>query len=110
MPGQAREVGVDEEPGEDRAAEGGRAGALRAFFAGRGPFDPDPAPEFLLKTRLVAATPALRACARRTRTGGEEALTAVIAEEAGCPAGPAPGPGPRLRPPGARMARGWAGV
>ncbi|MFI5866127.1 TetR/AcrR family transcriptional regulator [Streptomyces sp. NPDC051546] len=61
--------------------------ALRAFFAGRGPFDPDPAPEFLLKTQLVVATPALRAYARRMWTGCEEPLAAVIAEECGRPAG-----------------------
>ncbi|WP_328296714.1 TetR family transcriptional regulator [Streptomyces sp. NBC_00435] len=60
--------------------------ALRAFFAGRGPFDPDPAPEFLLKTELVAATPALRAYARRMWTGCEEALAEVIAEACGRPA------------------------
>ncbi|WP_330294538.1 TetR/AcrR family transcriptional regulator [Streptomyces sp. NBC_00503] len=74
------------------AAVRGRAGgvsvleALRAFFAGRGPFAPDPGPEFLLKVRLVVATPALRAYARQMWTGCEEALARVMAEECGRPA------------------------
>ncbi|WP_327250699.1 TetR/AcrR family transcriptional regulator [Streptomyces sp. NBC_01244] len=102
--------------------------ALHAFFAGRGPFDPDPAPEFLLKTQLVVATPALRAYARRMWTGCEEVLAGVIAEvrtpgrrrfaahpgplrpgdprSRGHAAGPEERPGRGLRPPGARLARG----
>ncbi|MDJ0380022.1 TetR/AcrR family transcriptional regulator [Streptomyces sp. G-G2] len=57
--------------------------ALRDFLAGRGTFDPDPTPEFRLKTDLVVATPALRAYARAMWTGCEEVLAQVIAEEAG---------------------------
>ncbi|MFD9891706.1 TetR/AcrR family transcriptional regulator [Amycolatopsis sp. NPDC059027] len=58
-------------------------GALRDFLATRGPFDPDPAPEFRRRTELVLATPALRAHARALWADNEPALARVIAEETG---------------------------
>ncbi|MFI9454259.1 TetR/AcrR family transcriptional regulator [Amycolatopsis sp. NPDC052450] len=57
--------------------------ALRDFLATRGPFDPDPGPLARRVADLVIATPALRAYARTLWTGCEDALTKVIAEEAG---------------------------
>jgi len=57
--------------------------ALRDFLATRGPFDPDPKPEFRRRTELVVSTPALRAYARTLWNSNETALTRVIAEETG---------------------------
>ncbi|WET82683.1 TetR family transcriptional regulator [Amycolatopsis sp. QT-25] len=57
--------------------------ALRNFLATRGPFAPDPSPLARRVADLVLATPALRASARTLWTGCEDALTKVIAEEAG---------------------------
>ncbi|MFC6879864.1 MULTISPECIES: TetR/AcrR family transcriptional regulator [Actinomadura] len=55
--------------------------SLRDFLATRGPFNPDPTPDFRRKAALVVATPALRAYARALWTANEESLTRVIAEE-----------------------------
>ncbi|HET6290861.1 MAG TPA: TetR family transcriptional regulator [Amycolatopsis sp.] len=57
--------------------------ALRNFLGTRGPFAPDPSPPARRVADLVLATPALRAYARTLWTGCEDALTKVIAEEAG---------------------------
>jgi AcrR family transcriptional regulator len=60
--------------------------ALQAFLVTRGPFDPQPSPEFRRRTDLVVRTPALRAYARKLWTENEAVLAAAIAEAAGKPA------------------------
>ncbi|MFE3206217.1 TetR/AcrR family transcriptional regulator [Embleya sp. NPDC059237] len=57
--------------------------ALHTFLTRRGPFRPDPDPEFRRRAELVVATPALRAYARSLWIGCEAALVRVIAEETG---------------------------
>ncbi|MCK2242092.1 MULTISPECIES: TetR/AcrR family transcriptional regulator [unclassified Crossiella] len=57
--------------------------ALKEFLATRGPFHPDPGPDYRRRTDLVVATPALRAHARTLWTGAEAALTRVLAAETG---------------------------
>jgi AcrR family transcriptional regulator len=57
--------------------------SLKAFLATRGPFRPDPTPEFRRTAELVVTTPALRAYARALWTSCGDALTRVIAEETG---------------------------
>lgn len=61
--------------------------ALRDFLATRGPFNPDPDPEFRRTAELVVTTPALRAYARSMWTSAETALARVIAEDIGRDAG-----------------------
>ncbi|RSM59115.1 transcriptional regulator [Amycolatopsis sp. WAC 01376] len=80
--GQEREVAIAAAVRE-RAEGVSILEALRGFLATRGPFDPDPSPLARRVADLVIATPALRAYARTLWTGCEDALTKVIAEEAG---------------------------
>ncbi|GAB3487052.1 TetR/AcrR family transcriptional regulator [Nocardiopsis coralliicola] len=57
--------------------------ALRAFFAGRGPFAADAGPEHRRTTELIMATPALRDYTRTLWIRCEAPLAAAIAAEIG---------------------------
>ncbi|HEY3687098.1 MAG TPA: helix-turn-helix domain-containing protein [Streptosporangiaceae bacterium] len=61
--------------------------ALRAFFAGRGPFVADPSPEFRRMTELVTTTPALAGYQRKLWMRCEEPLAEAIAAEIGAEPG-----------------------
>jgi AcrR family transcriptional regulator len=57
--------------------------ALREFMAGRGPFVPDPTPEFARTTELIMSTPALRDYSRKLWIRCEAPLAEAIAAEIG---------------------------
>ncbi|MEV4115201.1 helix-turn-helix domain-containing protein [Nonomuraea sp. NPDC049695] len=60
--------------------------ALHDHMAGRGPFEPDPAPDQQRALDLIRATPQLRDFALHSWTVAQEPLTAAITREAALPA------------------------
>jgi AcrR family transcriptional regulator len=61
--------------------------ALREFMSGRGPFVPDPTPQFRARTELIMGTPPLRNYSRTLWIRCEQPLADAIAAEIGRPAG-----------------------
>ncbi|NUT51026.1 MAG: TetR family transcriptional regulator [Saccharothrix sp.] len=57
--------------------------ALREFLAIRGPFRPDPPPDFRRRTELIVGTPALRQYQVKLWLRAQDALAAAIAGESG---------------------------
>jgi AcrR family transcriptional regulator len=60
--------------------------ALRAFMAGRGPFEQNPSPAFRRRTELIMGTPALREYSRKLWIRCEAPLAETLATELGRPA------------------------
>lgn len=67
----------------DRPAGQSVLAALRAFMSGRGPFRPDPTPEFRRMTDLIMTTPPLRNYSRKLWIRCEAPLAEAIAAELG---------------------------
>lgn len=67
----------------DRATGQSVMAALREFMSGRGPFRPDPTPEFRRRTDLIMNSPALRNYSRKLWIRSEAPLAEAIAAEIG---------------------------
>lgn len=67
----------------DRPAGQSVMAALREFMSGRGPFRPDPTPEFRRLTDLIMTTPALANYSRKLWIRCEAPLAEAIAAELG---------------------------
>ncbi|MGR6918719.1 TetR/AcrR family transcriptional regulator [[Actinomadura] parvosata] len=61
--------------------------AVRDHMAGRGPFDPDPAPDQRRALDIIRVTPELRDYALHSWTVAQQPLTAAVAQEAALPDG-----------------------